>query len=137
MITSAAATQVTWSLVMPAKIIASDPDDEYWFEEGCHILEVSNHPDDPQVSIARARVGVGDSTQWHCLEGVCERYLVMDGQGIVEIGDEPPTVVQAGTVVIIPPGTRQRIRNTGDRDLMFYAICSPRFTRECYRVLEE
>jgi hypothetical protein len=31
---------------------------------------------------------------------------------------------------------RQRIANTGTDDLVFYCICSPRFTQECYESLE-
>ena len=120
---------------MPAKIIHSDPEHEYWFQEGCHILELANHPDDPMVSIARARVEPGTCTRWHCLQGTWERYLLSEGEGIIEVGDLEPTRVSAGDVVCIPPDTRQRIRNTGSRDLVFYAICSPRFTPGCYRAL--
>jgi len=121
---------------MTAKVIRSDPDNEYWFEEGCHILEVSNHPDDPQVSVARARVEPGSTTRWHSLRDTWERYLIIAGKGSVEIGKLPPTTVGPGDVVLIPPDTRQRIRNTGAQDLVFYAICSPRFSRDCYRSLE-
>lgn len=121
---------------MSEKIFRSDIQDEYWFQEGCHILEVANHPDDPQVSIARARVEAGVATQWHCLHETWERYLIIAGEGFAEIGDLAAARVSAGDVVLIPPDTRQRIRNTGSQDLVFYAICSPRFTPECYQSLE-
>jgi mannose-6-phosphate isomerase-like protein (cupin superfamily) len=121
---------------MSATIIHNDPTREYWFQEGCHILELSNHDGDPAVSIARARVEPGGQTRWHWLDGVWERYLISEGEGIVEVGELPARRVQAGDVVIIPPGTRQRIRNTGTSDLLFYAICSPRFTAACYRAGE-
>ena len=39
-------------------------------------------------------------------------------------------------MVLIPPGTRQRITNTGDADLIFLAVCTPRFTRVAYEDLE-
>jgi len=122
---------------MSAKILHGDPLDEYWFQEGCHILEVANHAGDPEVSIARARVEPGVTTQWHCLYQTTERYLIIQGQGCAEIGELAPTPVAAGDVVCIPPDTRQRICNTGNEDLVFYAICSPRFTPDCYRVLEK
>ena len=35
------------------------PDQEYYFKEGCFINELSNAPEDPEVSIARARVEPG------------------------------------------------------------------------------
>ena len=38
--------------------------------------------------------------------------------------------------VLIPPGTRQRIANIGDADLLFLAVCTPRFTRAAYEDLE-
>ncbi len=122
---------------MSAKILYGDPQDEYWFEEGCHILEVANHAEDPDISIVRARVEPGVTTRWHCLHRTMERYLIIQGQGRAEIGGLPPTPVVAGDVVCIPPDTRQRICNTGNEDLVFYAICSPRFTPDCYRRLEE
>ncbi len=122
---------------MPGKICHSNAHKEYWFQEGCHILEVANHHDDPQVSVARARVEAGVTTQWHYLHATWERYLIIAGEGYAEIGDLAPTRVSAGDVVLIPPDTRQRIRNSGVQDLVFYAICSPRFTPECYRSLPE
>jgi len=117
---------------MPAYIKRQDLDTEYYFKEGCHIIEVSNSDDDPNLSIARARVEPGMQTQWHYLDATTERYVILEGQGLVEVGDEPPAVVQSGDVVIIAAGQRQRIQNTGESDLIFLAICSPRFQAEKY-----
>lgn len=121
---------------MTARIIHSQSTQEYWFEEGCYIQEIGNSPDDPDVSIARARVRPGECTCWHRLDGISERYLVTAGRGTVEIGELAPESVGPGDLVVIPPGFRQRIRNDGDQDLVFYAICSPRFDPSCYRTLE-
>ncbi len=41
---------------MKAGIISPDLDSEFYTSEKCHIVELSNSPDDPQVSIARVRV---------------------------------------------------------------------------------
>lgn len=76
------------------------------------------------------------TTAWHCLNGVDERYLIIEGQAEAEIGELAPAALSPGDVVHIPAGARQRIVNTGDADLIFYAICSPRFTPECYVALE-
>lgn len=105
---------------------------EYYFKEGCHIIEVSNSDSDTEVSIARARVEVGKQTQWHHLQDTTERYFILEGKGLVEIGDEAATQVGKGDVVIIPAGVRQRIGNTGDHDLIFLAICTPPFRAENY-----
>ena len=56
--------------------------DEYYFEEGCFITELHNSPDDPAVSVARARVEPGRTTRWHCLATIRERYVMIEGCGL-------------------------------------------------------
>lgn len=121
---------------MKTHIIHPDPALEYAFIEGCSILESWNDTADPQASIARARVAPGVTTRWHALTGVTERYLILSGTGEVEVGEDVQEPVQPGDVVVIPPGVRQRITNTGNNDLLFYAICTPRFTASCYAALD-
>ncbi len=122
---------------MHIHIVHPDPSLEYAFiDEGCDILECWNQADDPHASIARARVAPGKMTRWHALSGVVERYLVLSGSGRVEVGETTTETVRAGSVVVIPAGVRQRIRNTGSVDLVFYAICTPRFTPDCYATLD-
>lgn len=108
------------------------PEREYFFVEGCYINELSNSANDPAVSIARARVTPGVTTHWHRLNNTTERYVILEGQGEVELGDRAPEQVKQGDVVIIPPQTRQRICNTGEIDLIFLAICTPRFQEQNY-----
>ena len=38
--------------------------------------------------------------------------------------------------VWIPAGVPQRISNTGEGDLVFHCLCTPRFRQEAYRDLE-
>lgn len=121
---------------MQADIKNYDPTSEYYFEEGCYITELSNSNVDPLVSIARARVVPGVTTRWHFLDGIAERYVIIEGVGKVEIGELQPQSVTSGDVVVIPPGVRQRITNTGDTDLVFLAVCSPRFKLSLYRDME-
>ena len=109
-----------------------DPAAEAWTEERCHILELSNSPDDPEASMARARVEPGVTTRWHRLHGTAERYVILEGRGRVEAGDLPPREVGPGDVVWIPPGCPQRIANTGTTDLVFLAVCTPRFLPAAY-----
>jgi mannose-6-phosphate isomerase-like protein (cupin superfamily) len=105
---------------------------EFFTSEGCFIAELSNTPDDPAVSIARARVAPGVTTRWHRVRDTAERYVILEGKGRVEVGGLDPRDVGPGDVVLIPPACRQRIANVGDRDLIFLAICSPRFRSEAY-----
>jgi len=111
--------------------------EEFYTPEKCYITELSNTPDDPDVSIARARVELGVTTRWHRLKGTFERYFIISGRGIVEIGKLPPQEVTAGDVVLIPPMCRQRITNTGAEDLVFLAICSPRFSQDVYEDIDD
>jgi mannose-6-phosphate isomerase-like protein (cupin superfamily) len=121
---------------MKVSIRTFDARNEYYFAERCFITELSNSADDPGVSIARARVAPGTTTRWHRLRGISERYVIIEGTGLVEIEGLPAQKVNVGDVVIIPPETRQRIANTGSDDLVFLAICSPRFHQEMYEDME-
>lgn len=117
-------------------ILRFEASDEYYFGEGCFIRELSSSADDSDCSIARARVEPGVTTRLHRLDGIVERYVILEGQGRVEVGDLAPADVGPGDVVLIPPDTPQRIANRGDGDLVFLAICTPRFRPEAYEDID-
>jgi mannose-6-phosphate isomerase-like protein (cupin superfamily) len=121
---------------MQERVKKFNPDDEYFTPEGCYINELSNLPEDPEVSIARARVRPGVTTKWHRLRETKERYVILEGRGRVQIGDFPPQEVKPGDVAHIPPMCRQRITNIGPDDLIFLAICTPRYRNEAYEDIE-
>jgi mannose-6-phosphate isomerase-like protein (cupin superfamily) len=110
--------------------------DEFFTYKGCFILETWNRTDDPAVSVARARVEPGVTTRLHRLAGIAERYLILAGSGRVEVEGVPPRVVGPGDLVYIPADQGQRIANTGEGDLVFLAICTPRFVPEAYLDIE-
>jgi mannose-6-phosphate isomerase-like protein (cupin superfamily) len=110
---------------------------EFYTPEQCYIVELSNSPDDPELSIARARVRPGVTTRWHRLINTCERYYIIEGRGRVEVGNLPAQEVAPGDIVIIPPMCRQRITNIGTEDLIFLAICTPRFSPDVYEDIDE
>jgi quercetin dioxygenase-like cupin family protein len=110
---------------------------EYYFKEGCYITEIYNIQDDPGVSIAKVRVKPGEITRWHSLKGTTERYLIIDGTGIAEKNNDLSKILKAGNSWIILPGEKQRIKNIGSDDLIFYAICTPRFVEENYSDCED
>ncbi|MEN8212786.1 MAG: cupin domain-containing protein [Pseudomonadota bacterium] len=114
-----------------------DPQAEFHIDEGCDITELSNSGDDAELSIARARVKPGTKTRWHRLTTTAERYVILEGSGFVEVGEHLQQHVGSGDVVLIPPGCRQRITNTGSSDLVFLALCTPRFSDEVYLDAEE
>ena len=109
---------------------------EFYTDEKCYITELSNTADDPDVSIARARLKPGITTRWHRLQKITERYYIISGQGLIEVGDLPPQDVTNGDIVLIPPMCRQRITNIGSQDLLFLAICSPRFSLSAYEDID-
>ncbi len=121
---------------MKPGVLRYDAAAEFFIAERCHINELSNVADDPAVSIARARVEPGVTTHWHRLHGTTERYVILEGHASVEVGDLPAEFVGPGDVVMVPPLCRQRITNTGGGDLVFLAICTPRFKPEAYEDLE-
>jgi mannose-6-phosphate isomerase-like protein (cupin superfamily) len=116
-------------------IIKAADQQEYYFQERCYITELLNHAAVPGISVARARVAPGVSTVWHTVQAT-ELYYLLSGRGLAEVG-EVQTPVAPGDLVVIEPGTPQRITNTGTDDLIFLAICTPRFQVDGYVDLEE
>jgi mannose-6-phosphate isomerase-like protein (cupin superfamily) len=112
------------------------PEAEFYTVEGCYINELSNSDADPEASIALARVRPGVTTRWHRLAGTTERYVVLSGSGKVEVGNLAAQTLAPGDVVLIPPGCRQRITSQGKEDLVFLAICTPRFRSEVYEDID-
>lgn len=109
---------------------------ERYTPERCYITEWWNNVADDSVSVARVRVKPGVRTALHRLRDTRERYLILSGHGRVEVGGRPRDV-HPGEVVVIEPGEAQCITNTGEKRLVFLAVCTPRFRRECYEPLDE
>lgn len=122
---------------MKAAIHTFDSSTEFYTDERCYVVENANDDNNPDLSVAQIRVTPGITTQWHSLTDTAERYVILSGKGRMEVGDLPPQIVTCGDVVVIPPDVPQRITNIGDEDLLFLALCSPRFEPDCYVNLEE
>ena len=117
-------------------IFKYQPDTEFPTPERCYIVELYNSKLDEDCSIARARVEPGVTTQLHALKGTIERYVILEGEGRVEVDGDEPTIVRTCDVVQIPAGTSQRITNTANTDLLFLTVCTPRFRPENYENLD-
>lgn len=118
-------------MTITPQIINNTETDEYYFEEGCYIWELSNSENDEALSIARARVLPNTETKLHKLAKTIERYIILEGKGEVTL-DKKTIHVSTGDVVIIPADCPQAIKNTGDVDLVFMVLCTPRFVLENY-----
>jgi len=108
---------------------------EFWTDERCYITELLNDPAQPDVSVARARVEPGVTTQRHTLT-VLEWYVVESGRGRMRLGDGPAFELGPGDTVRIPAHCEQQISNIGDDDLLFLCVCVPRFDSSCYQSCE-
>jgi mannose-6-phosphate isomerase-like protein (cupin superfamily) len=119
----------------PLRLIPASGRGEFETAERCHIAELLNDPAVGAVSLARARVEPGVTTQLHALD-VREIYVILSGAGEMDAGDGGAALtVGPGDAVDIPAGTAQRIRNTGKSDLVFLCLCLPRFRPEGYTAL--
>ncbi len=111
------------------------PAAEFWTSERCFISEIYNTKSNPEVSIARARVEPGVTTQRHSLS-VNEWYVIEKGSGMMTVGDDPAYPVQTGDIVEIRQCVAQHIQNIGPTDLIFLCVCAPRFAPKYYTSLE-
>jgi mannose-6-phosphate isomerase-like protein (cupin superfamily) len=123
-------------LPMKPAILKFDQASEFETEERCHISELLRESTPADLTVARARVEPGVTTAWHQLKGTVERYIITQGNGVVEVGELPPAPVSPGDIVVIPADVRQRITNTGPQDLLFLCLCTPGFSDECYVSLD-
>jgi mannose-6-phosphate isomerase-like protein (cupin superfamily) len=116
------------------RIIKALSKPEKYFEEKCFITELFNSGENPDVSVARARVNPGVTTVLHWLKDTEEKYFILSGSGEVEIDGKMNGTVEAGDLVIIPKNSTQRIKNIGADDLIFICICTPRFEAKNYNL---
>jgi mannose-6-phosphate isomerase-like protein (cupin superfamily) len=101
-----------------AEIVAND---------GCRLRELL-HPDRGAAglpySLARARLGPGESTAPHRLTGESEVYYILEGTGRLHVG-ETSAAVAPGDTVVVPAGAVQWLVCTGAGPLEFLNIVSP------------
>jgi mannose-6-phosphate isomerase-like protein (cupin superfamily) len=88
-----------------------------------------------RYSLARAKVSPHQATIAHRLK-VAEVYYLIEGNGIMYIDNESQPVA-AGQTVYIPPGSTQKIKNTGLTDLVFLCIVDPAWKPEFEEVIEQ
>jgi mannose-6-phosphate isomerase-like protein (cupin superfamily) len=103
------------------------------FLAGDHtILKELLHPDkvplELHYSLAHATVKPGETSYEHYLR-TSEVYYILEGNGIMRIGEETRTVLP-GQAIYIPPLNRQCIHNPGPGDLKFLCIVDPAWKKE-------
>lgn len=90
----------------------------------CEFLHPGREKLDLPYSIAHAILQPGAASLPHRLKTSTEVYLILVGEGEMRIDCEMAQV-RPGQAVLIPPGSWQHIRNTGDTILEFICIVSP------------
>jgi mannose-6-phosphate isomerase-like protein (cupin superfamily) len=88
-----------------------------------------------RYSLAHAVVKPGDITYNHKLK-TSEVYYILQGTGVMYIDDETAQVKE-NQVIYIPPNARQRIKNTGENDLIFLCIVDPAWKVEDEEIIKE
>ena len=80
-------------------------------------------------SLAEARVSPGKATIQHYHVKTEEIYYILQGRAEIIVEGEVKEVVEGDGIVILP-GQKHRIWNTGDEDLVFLCCCAPAYEDE-------
>lgn len=87
-------------------------------------------------SIAHAVIKPDRESLSHRLKESSEIYYILDGKGVIYVGEEAAEV-KKGQAIYIPPGVWQHIRNVGNTDLEILCIVNPYWTAEAEEVASE
>jgi mannose-6-phosphate isomerase-like protein (cupin superfamily) len=80
-------------------------------------------------SLAEASLAPGQATERHYHGLTEETYYLVQGRGLMELDGETAKVA-AGDAILIPPGSRHQIRNTGEGPLRLLCACAPPYRDE-------
>jgi mannose-6-phosphate isomerase-like protein (cupin superfamily) len=97
--------------------------------DGSSIREVAGIPtgNSAHQSLAEATVPAGGETVEHYHPVAEEIYHFTAGTGRLRLGADESGVT-AGDTVVIPPGTRHKLWNTGGEPLVLLCCCAPAYS---------
>ena len=97
----------------------------------CELLHPDREDEDLFMgySLAHARLGPGEASKPHRLRTSSEVYFILEGRGRMNV-DGDSCEVGPGTVIYVPPGSRQNIESTGPRPLIFLCLVYPPWREE-------
>jgi mannose-6-phosphate isomerase-like protein (cupin superfamily) len=78
-------------------------------------------------SLAEATVPTGGATVEHYHVEAEEIYYFVSGSGRMRLGSEEGAV-SVGDAVVIPPGTKHKLWNTGPEPLVLLCCCAPAYS---------
>ncbi len=100
-------------------------------KDGSEIRELLAHRNSciQNQSLAEARLPPGASTTGHHHVKTEEIYYLLEGQGMMQIGEDRHPVAP-GDAIAIPPGAYHQITNTGQTVLKFLCCCAPTYEHD-------
>lgn len=84
-------------------------------------------------SLAEATVPPGGATQPHRHPRAEEIYYILSGHGHMQLGEEERDVGPLDAI-LIPPGVRHTLANTGGEPLVFLCCCAPPYSHDDTRL---
>jgi len=106
--------------------------------DGSEIRELLAHRNSciRNQTLAEARLPPGRTTAAHHHVDTEEIYYVLEGRGLMRVGDESREV-GVGDAVAIPPGAVHQISNTGSSLLKFLCCCAPGYEHDDTVLVDE
>ena len=100
-------------------------------KDGSHIRELMHpsHHAIRQQSFAEAMVPVDIETQLHKHLVSEEIYHIIQGEGLMTLG-ENAFFVSPGDTICIQTNTAHKIKNTGSTELKIFCCCSPAYSHD-------
>ena len=98
------------------------------------LLHPTKQPIALRYSLAHGTLAPGGRSKWHRLTS-SEVYYIIAGRGRLTV-DDSVVVVEAGSVVYVPPGCTQSLESSGPAAIEFLCLVDPAWRPEDEDVLE-
>jgi mannose-6-phosphate isomerase-like protein (cupin superfamily) len=110
------------------EIIRSSERDPLTPPDGSEVRELARPPGSARnQSLAEARLPPGSATVEHFHRTAEEIYYFLEGSGRMRLEDDTASVAP-GDAVVIPPGTKHKLWNTGSERLVLLCCCAPPYS---------
>ena len=116
---------------MPVEVVNHDGSAPFISKDGSEIRSILDRTNSTAVnqSLAEATLPPGAETEEHSHPRTEEIYYLLRGRGLMVLEGEGREV-RPGDGILIPPGTRHRIRNIGLEPLVFLCCCAPPYSHQ-------
>jgi len=117
--------------VMPVEVVNRDRSAPFLTKDRSEIRSILDRTNSTATnqSLAEATLPPGAETEEHLHPRTEEIYYVLRGRGLMSLEGERREV-GPGDGILIPTGTRHKIRNIGQEPLVFLCCCAPPYSHE-------